>query len=81
MEARAAFSLQSCSWIGCEKAGRKSGGFLRFSRGCGEEKRFQTLDLRELRPRVALVRSRHLESKVSCCYKKAGGKFIEENCL
>jgi len=77
MEAGAALSLQSCSWIGCEKAGKKYRGFLLFSRGCGEDKRFQTLGLRDSRPRVALVRSRHLESKVSCCYKKSGASSAE----
>ncbi|XP_010937052.1 shikimate kinase 3, chloroplastic [Elaeis guineensis] len=73
MDASAALSFQSCPWIGFERTGGKTGGFLRFPSGFSEEWKVQTLRLGDSRCSRVAVRSRHQESRISCCYKKSGG--------
>ncbi|XP_020107755.1 shikimate kinase 3, chloroplastic [Ananas comosus] len=73
MEASAALSLKSSSWIGSEKGGRRSEGFSRFQSGIWEKKRVQSLGLIDSRCHRVSIRSGKLEPKISCCYKKSGG--------
>ncbi|XP_072977501.1 shikimate kinase 3, chloroplastic-like [Typha angustifolia] len=68
MESGAALSLQSCSWIGCEKTMRNPGGLLGFPRGYGVERR-HTLSLR--RSRLASDLYGHSKLKISSRCKKS----------
>ncbi|XP_072953751.1 shikimate kinase 3, chloroplastic-like isoform X1 [Typha angustifolia] len=76
--ASAAFGLQSCSWIGSEKGGRREIGLCRFQNGL-LEKRFQKIRLGDSRRSRGLIRSGNLETKISCCYKNSAGTEIFHN--
>lgn len=71
MEALAALSLQPCSWIACERPGKAHGGFLKFSKHVGDERKFQKLSLRG-----ASEWDNNAVPRISSCYRKRGGKFM-----
>ncbi|XP_039124422.1 shikimate kinase 3, chloroplastic [Dioscorea cayenensis subsp. rotundata] len=67
MEALAALSLQPCSWIACERPGKAHGGFLKFSKHVGDERKFQKLSLRG-----ASEWDNNAVPRISSCYRKRG---------
>ncbi|CAD5188957.1 unnamed protein product [Musa acuminata subsp. malaccensis] len=75
MEASAALSLQSCSWIGTEKVGRKTGGFARLSNRCLEERKVAMVRFGDPRRSGASIRTGHAERKIFCCHKKPSDLF------
>ena len=73
MEALAALSLQPCSWIGRERPGKAPGGFLKFSKHIGDERKFQKLSLRG-----ASEWDNKAFPRISSCCRKRGGKFMHK---
>lgn len=76
MEASAALSLQSCSWIGSEKVGRKTSGFARLSNRCLEERKVAMVRFGDPRRSGASIRTGHAERKIFCCHKKPSGEIL-----
>ncbi|RWW07494.1 hypothetical protein BHE74_00036583 [Ensete ventricosum] len=70
MEASAALSLQSCSWIGSEKVGRKTSGFARLSNRCLEERKVAMVRFGDPLRSGASISTGHAERKIFCCHKK-----------
>ncbi|WOK94227.1 hypothetical protein Cni_G02929 [Canna indica] len=73
MEVGAALSLQSSSWIGPEKVGRRCSGSVRLPNRCLEERRAPLVRFGDSRSAGARIRTGHSELKVSSCYKKSKG--------
>ncbi|WOK91603.1 shikimate kinase 3, chloroplastic isoform X1 [Canna indica] len=73
MEAAAAMSLQTCSFIGLDKAGGRNGGSVKVPNRFWEKRRVQAVRFEDSWKFSAPVRSGHAELKISCCCKKNTG--------